>query len=357
MNILFAYYIPSGGMETLARQRSAALSKHGISFHFLYFYKGLGVQNIRGIPTFVTNKNQEILKIIKDGNYDLVIVCSDYPFVERLRKLGYKGNIIFEVQGLGDFTTAERWLKDAVNYIEPNNVNGILFPKTPHLIRLIDTIYPNHKKFCFDNCIDTSIFQYKTNTCPTTPIIGWVGRIEENKNWRDFLKICSLLLERNPNIHIWMFEDASLSSKEERKAFLTTVENLNLSKKLTIFDNIPHDKMPEYYSMIGDSGGFLCSTSKVEGFGYAIVESMSCRCPVLTTDSDGVKRSVIHNETGKIYPHHNILKAIEEAEELMNNTSTRQNIINAAEKLVHTKFSLSMYANNFLKMLDTLKQT
>jgi glycosyltransferase involved in cell wall biosynthesis len=354
MNILFSYYIPSGGMETLARQRSEALKKYGVNFHFLYFYEGSGIQNIRGIPTFITNDDNEILQIIKNGNYDLVIVCSDYPFVDRLRKLGYKGKIIFEVQGLGDFTTAEKWLKDAVHYIEPNNVNGILFPNTPHLIQLIDTIFPDHRKFCFDNCIDTSVFQYKAITCPATQIIGWVGRIEDNKNWRDFLKICSSILESNPNIHIWMFEDASLSSQKERNDFFTTIQELNLSKKLTIFNNIPHENMAEYYSMIGSSGGFLCSTSKVEGFGYAIVEAMSCRCPVLTSDSDGVKTSVIHNNTGKIYPHHAISKAVQEAEELMYNTSTRQNIINAAEKLVHTKFSLSMYANNFLKMITTL---
>ncbi|WP_299092531.1 glycosyltransferase family 4 protein [uncultured Metabacillus sp.] len=355
MNILFTYYIPSGGMETLARQRSKALSQYGINFHFLYFFEGSGVQNIRDIPTFITNDDKEINEILINGNYDLVIICSDYPFVERLRNLGYTGHIIFEVQGLGDFHTAEKWLTDAVSFIKPNNVSGILYPITPHLVQLIDKLYPDHKKFCFDNCIDTSIFQYKSNEKPALPIIGWVGRLEENKNWRDFLRICSSIVQYSPDIEIWIFEDASLSSQEERRAFTKLIQSLNLSNKLRLFDNIPHEKMAEYYSMIGHSGGFLCSTSKVEGFGYAIVEAMSCRCPVLTTDSDGVKRSIIHNKTGKIYPHNDIQKAVEEANEIMNNTPVRNQIINEAEKLVHSNFSLSVYANHFLNMLNTLK--
>ncbi|WP_376768255.1 glycosyltransferase [Paenibacillus alginolyticus] len=47
-------------------------------------------------------------------------------------------------------------------------------------------------------------------------------------------------------------------------------------------------------------GGSLYSTSKVEGAPYSILEAMSCRCPVLTSDSDGVSSAVIHNQTGKI---------------------------------------------------------
>lgn len=39
-----------------------------------------------------------------------------------------------------------------------------------------------------------------------------------------------------------------------------------------MFSNVSNEHMADYFSMIGDSGVFLCSTSKVEGFGYAIVE-------------------------------------------------------------------------------------
>ncbi|WP_257349103.1 glycosyltransferase family 4 protein [Pseudalkalibacillus decolorationis] len=355
MNILFTYYFPSGGMETLARQRSEAMKKHGISFDFLYFHPGKGVQNITGNQTFITNKDDEINRLLKKGNYDLIIVCSDYPFIERLRKLGYSGKILFEVQGLGDFQTADQWLKDAVHYIEQNDVSGLLYPRTPHLMRLVDLYYPNHNHFCFDNCIDTSTFQYRKNNCPSQPILAWVGRIEENKNWSDYLTILATLRNRNPTIHGWMFEDSSMSSIKERLRFNKSVRTLQLTNSIKMFDNIPHASMADYYSMVGDSGGLLCSTSKVEGFGYAIIEAMSCRCPVLTTDSDGIKRSVVQNNTGKIYPHHDISKAVAEAEDLMYSSFIRKIIIEHAEQQVKDKFSLPLYANNFLSMIHSLK--
>ncbi|TCP23792.1 glycosyltransferase involved in cell wall biosynthesis [Scopulibacillus darangshiensis] len=354
MNILFVYYLPSGGMETLARQRHAALKQHGVNFHFLYFQSGSGVQNITGIPIFITKSDLEIRKILLDGNYDYIIVGADHLFVKRLRQMKYKGKIIYEVQGLGDKIIAQNWLRNAAPFIE-KYADGILFPRTPHLINFIDSYYPNTKKFCFDNCIDTSIFQYKKNSSPNNPVIGWVGRIEENKNWKDFLDICYTLHQINPNMKIWMFEDNTLTAKSERLNFQTKLHSLQLVKHLSLFNNISHHKMPEYFSMIGDSGGFLCSTSKVEGFGYAVVEAMSCRCPVLASDSDGIKASIIHNETGKIYPHHNISKAVQEAKELMTNQELRKNIINNALNLVQKKFTLTTYANNFMDMIKSLK--
>lgn len=39
MNILFVYYVSSGGVETLNRQRSSALKKKNIKCHFLYYQK------------------------------------------------------------------------------------------------------------------------------------------------------------------------------------------------------------------------------------------------------------------------------------------------------------------------------
>ncbi|MEC0298328.1 MULTISPECIES: glycosyltransferase [Peribacillus] len=37
----------------------------------------------------------------------------------------------------------------------------------------------------------------------------------------------------------------------------------------------------------------------VEVAPFALLEAMSCKCPVLTTDSDGEGSPIIHNQTGK----------------------------------------------------------
>ena len=136
MNILFVYYYPSGGVETLARQRSYALKKHGIEFDFLYYKQGPGIQNIDMNSTFITNDDKEIERIINTGNYEVIVVCSDHNFLSRVRKMNFKGKLIYEVQGLGSFSQAEDWLRQAQPCVK-ENADAILLPKTPHLNRLV----------------------------------------------------------------------------------------------------------------------------------------------------------------------------------------------------------------------------
>lgn len=354
MNILFVFYYPSGGVETLARQRSHALKKHGVNFHFLYFKRGPGLQNVGNTPTFITDDNQEIQEIIAKGSYEVIIVCSDHSSLPRIRNMNFKGKLIYEVQGLGSVVDAENWLKAAQPQVN-ENADAILFPKTPHLVNLIQTYYPSIRKYSFHNCIDTDMFSYRTTGLSEKyPIIGWVGRIEENKNWKGFLEIGYEMIKINPLIKLWMFIDATLTYPDQGKQFKDMLKKYKLRNNLKIYNNIPHQKMPEYYSRIGDSGGFLCSTSKVEGFGYAIVEAMGCRCPVLTTDSDGIKNFIFQNDTGKIYPHDNIQIAVEEAKSLLFDKTVREKICSNAQQYIQAHFTPENYAKNFLSMLKDL---
>ncbi|WP_404332379.1 glycosyltransferase family 4 protein [Mesobacillus maritimus] len=354
MNILFVYYVPSGGVETLNRQRSTALRRKNINCHFLYYQKKRELVNNHEAPTFITNEDDEIKRIIDKGKYSAIIITSDYLSLKRFRDLGFEGNLILEIQGLGAQHVARSVLINAYPYVT-KYANGILSSITPHIEQILSEHYPSFPKFIFHNCFDSSMFTYKSIPTKRHPIIGWTGRIEDNKNWREFLRIGHRLIHfHNPKIKLYMFEDHTLASSEERKAFNRMIKQLNLQKNLNILTNVPHEQMADYFSMIGDSGGFLCSTSKVEGFGYAIVEAMSCRCPVLTTDSDGVKNSIIDNKTGKYYKLGDVIGAEKQAKELMINKQLRENIRSAALTHIKTLYSPAQYGNHFIRMLTTL---
>lgn len=354
MKILFVYYVPSGGVETLNRQRSSALKKININCHFLYYCKQRDLVNDHHAPTFITNDDNEIKAILRDGNYSAIVIISDYKSLLRFRNLGYKGKLILEIQGYGPKDIAKSELQKAIPYVM-NYGNGLLNPKTPHIEKIFDEFYPSFPKFSFNNCFDSNHFSYRKVSVHDHPIVAWIGRIEDNKNWREFLHIGHQLINLyNPNLKLYMFEDPTLSTPQERVAFQQLIHQLNLQQSLTIHSNVPHDKMSEYFSIIGESGGFLCSTSKVEGAPYALLEAISCRCPVLTTDSDGVRSSIIHNETGLYYTLGNISEAVKEAEKLMKNQKLRESIRTNA--LLHLKenFSPERYCNHFSEMLHSL---
>ncbi|WP_366988781.1 glycosyltransferase [Bacillus thuringiensis] len=354
INILFVFYVPSGGVETLNRQRCKALKKYNINAHCLYYQNKRKLINNHVTSTFITNDNNEIKKILDEGNYSAIVIVSDFQALPRFRSLGYKGKMIIEIQGYGPKDVARAELENALNTITAHAA-GLLNPKTPHIMELFDELYPSFPKFSFNNCFDTNQFCYCPGPINNKPMIGWTGRIEDNKNWREFLQIGNQLINNhNSEIELHMFEDPTLCDSKQRSEFESLIKQLNLEKSIILHPNVPNSKMAEYFSRIGDSGGFLCCTSKVEGAPYAPLEAISCKCPVLTTDSDGVRSAIIHNKTGKYYNLGNIEEAVREAIELMTNQDLREHICLNALSHIKKHFNPDLYCHNFINMLTSL---
>ncbi len=354
MKVLFCYYIPSGGMETLNRQREKSLKLFNIESHFLYSQTGSGMKNISDSKVIFTNNDVEIKTLIKKEDYDAIIINSDATLLKRMREIGYMGPLIFEVQGLGTKNDAKKFLQFIAKEPIEKYSDAILYPKTDHLNTLIQTIYPHKPRFTFHNCIDTSVFSYQPQKKTENYIIGWVGRIEENKNWTDCLKITKNLLRIFSNVKLWMFIDDTLTSPSQKSKFNYMLNKLNLENVVKIYNNISHEEMPHYYSTIADSGGFLLSTSVIEGFGYAVLEAISCQCPVLVSKSDGVQSFVIHNQTGKLYSQGNLNEAIHEAKQLFSNDSLRNTLAKQGVTYVKQHFSLEQYGEHFVDLLHQM---
>lgn len=353
MKILFVFYVPSGGVETLNRQRAIALKQRGIHCDFLYYSKRRKLINHKEANVFITNNDNEIKHILQKGQYNAVVITSDFAAMERFRKLGFKGKIIFEIQGFGPKSVARTQLQLAIPFVQ-KYCDALLYPKTPHIGIILREFFKSTPIFEFNNCFDHKAFTYQKLPKLERPIIAWIGRLEDNKNWREFLHIGHQLIKKNKNIVLYMFEDPSLSTPHERNEFILLKSRLNLDKHIHLLQNIPNSQMPGYFSRIGDSGGFLCSTSKVEGAPYSLLEAMSCKCPVLTTDSDGVRSMIIHNKSGKYYQIGNISHAFKQAEELMLNTPLRKYIIEHAFVHLKSQFSYTQYSNQFIKMLNNI---
>lgn len=350
MNILFVYYIPSGGVETLNRQRARALRGAGFNAHILYYQWGAGIQNADETPVFITNNDIEIKQILDNGQYDVIVVTTDHQTFAKFRMLGYTGKFVLEIQGYGPQHVAWQALSDAAPVIN-RHASALLQPNTPHIGTIFQTIYPHIPQFNFNNCFDSDNFTYHSLPRHPNPILAWIGRIEDNKNWREFIAIGSHMAALVPNIELWMFEDPSLANPYERVEFEQMISQPPLVDRLKLYANVPNAKMQEMFSIIGDSGGMLISTSKVEGAPYCILEAMSCRCPVLATNSDGVTSSIIPNVTGQFYPLGNIAQAVAEAMELMVNTQRREQMRNTAQHHVKTEFHTSLYTSRFIQML------
>ena len=116
-------------------------------------------------------------------------------------------------------------------------------------------------RFYVQNMIDTDQFSHRPSPWlnPSgAPILGWIGRLENNKNWPLYLRIAAALAKEKPDLQLWMFEDATISEPGEREKFQRLVRELDLEARLLVRSNIPHSHMPHYLSAIGDSAA-CCS--------------------------------------------------------------------------------------------------
>lgn len=350
MEVLFVFYVPSGGMDTINRLRCRELRKYGIEASCLYFYWGAGMQNSADFPIYISNDDGEIRQILEAGNYDVIVVTTDHKSFSRFRQLGYNGKLVLEIQGYGPKEVARKQLTKALPYVNAY-ASALINPCTPHIAALFQELFPHIPQYHIPNCFNSEAFTYKETIKLPNPVIAWLGRMEDNKNWREFLYIGHQLTYYIPNLQLWMFEDPNLSIPDEREQFVKVVEDLQLGPRLTLHSNVPNAEMQYYYSAIGDSGGFMCSTSKVEGGPLSVLEAMSCRCPVLATNSDGVALTIRHNVTGKNYMLGNVYQAAIEGLNLIYDLELRESIRNSALHLLKTEFNPHVYCVSLIDML------
>ncbi|THF73370.1 glycosyltransferase family 4 protein [Cohnella fermenti] len=353
MKLLFVFVLPSGGVDTLNRMRVRALGARGIEAHLLYFRSGSGSANNEGITVHYTSDPAELRTLIHRENYAAIVVVSFFLELALFRDLGYKGLLLFEIQGFGPQKTAREALTGAASYLEPH-ADAFLYPCTPHIGAILRERYPTKPIYAFNNPFDAEQFHYKRITTYPRPVLAWIGRLDENKNWRDFVTIAAMTAQRVPELEVWMFSDPWLAEPGEQEKLDVRLETLGISRRVFQVHHIAHVRMPDFYSVIGDSGGVLCMTSKAEGAPYTALEALSCRCPVVTSDSDGVRSALIDGKTALYYDHGDLEGARDQVVRLMTSGKLRESLIKQGERHIRDHFTLQSYADRFVRMLKEL---
>ncbi|WP_219640833.1 glycosyltransferase family 4 protein [Cohnella sp. CFH 77786] len=355
MKVLFIFILPSGGMNTLNRLRVRALRSRGIEGHLLYFQTGSGSGDIEpDIPVFYSSDPGEIGRILQVHRYDAVVMTSFFLQLPMLRSLGYAGKIIFENQGFGPPEEARRIMHEAKPYLDAY-ADALLYPMTAHIGDIMRDLYPHKPHFSFYNPFDPDSFGYwPSDRNPDRPVLAWMGRLEPNKNWRDFLKVGAETAKSVPNVHLWMFTDPAIARPGEPEQLQLLARRLDLQYRITHYHDIPNRLMPDYLSRVGDSGGVLLITSRAESGSYAAAEAISCRCPVVTTDSEGVRSAVVDEATGLYFRHGDIGAGARQVLRLIGQPSLRERLIRQGMARIRTELSMERYAGNFSQMLQAL---
>ena len=301
MKILFVYqFCTLGGVETVLRNRLPAFYRRGVSPEvvFLHDLGGAkifdGFKNIRyGCP------ESELARIIEGGGFDFVIPIDTPQVYPVLKRIHFKGVLITEVHTNH---------LDNLKYLSMIGETGTKAIITPSRFEE-DLIYREIKGFektgipihIVPNPVNLEHFQFREPKFrPHRRIVGWVGRLEKEKNWKHFLEIASFLSKKRDDV-LFLVIGNYAADGAVKKDFIALIRKLDLIDCLKWVPYMDYNRMPGLYSLLSASGGCLVTTSVIEPFGMTVIEAMACWCPVVASQVGGFREIIEEGENGLLF--------------------------------------------------------
>lgn len=357
MKILYIAWRPGiGGLQTTLRNRILALASQGITAEVLFMARGDGEDIFHNIPFSFARDSKDFKRKINKGKYDFISFIFTIDYLKHVPST-FKGKILYEVRGwspkvakhirqIGKDQSAHaiiciaKYLAPLVKkhlqsniptYIDGNTVNP-----------MFHFIHPNLRK--------KNNFRKSQNQ---SKIIGFVGRAEESKNWKEFIQICEnvALTEK---IEMWFMCNPNSSHDFDELVKVSSEEHLNRMTK--ILGLVPNHKMPEVYSIIKSSGGCILSTSRREGLGNSILEPMACGLPVVSSDVPGKNEVITHATNGMLYSLGDINNGAYMVKQVLQNKNLRKMIIRNSLKKINKHYRDLPYAKRYIKILSEINR-
>lgn len=350
-------------METALYNRLKTLISFNVNAHAYFYHGGSGTTLYRDIPYHISSKEEDLGTYIQKHQFDVVTYINTIYNIEELERINYQGKIIFEFHGYNSSISQELYKINSGQ--DKGYISAIVVPSS-YVAEVAKSNLPNRKDlpiFVARNPIDTTVF-YKQSTDAIVniyprlkewkgvPIIGWVGRLDSNKNWEQLLSIFAALKSKKPFIKLAIVSD--ITSSPDVQLFNEKVKQYNLSDEIILLPNVPYEKMPSYYSLIAQSGGVFLSTSFSEGYPLNLLEAQACECPIVCTDIGGSNEIVQDTQTGFTFPVTNDNIAVLQADELLNNRKLRKEVGRRARKSICIRNNLEENIMSYLKWVTSL---
>lgn len=361
LTISWACY--QGGVETALYNRLRTLTSFNVNAHAYFYHGGSGTALYRDIPYHISSQEEDLGTYIQKHQFNVVTFINTIYNMEELERIDFQGKVIFEFHGYNSSIAQELYKINSGQ--DKGYITGIVVPSN-YVAEIARSNLTNRKDlpiFVARNPIDSTVFYKqstgaivnmypKLKTWKGIPIIGWVGRLDSNKNWEKLLSIFATLKTQNPLVKLAIVSD--LTTSPDVQLFNEKVREYNLSDEIIILPNVPYEKMPSYYSLITHSGGVFLSTSLSEGYPLNLLEAQACECPIVCTDIGGSNEIVKDKQTGFTFPVTNDKIAVLQACELLNNRKLRKEIGKRARKSISISNNLEDNIMSYLNWVTTL---
>jgi glycosyltransferase involved in cell wall biosynthesis len=172
---------------------------------------------------------------------------------------------------------------------------------------------------------------------PPRPVIAWIGRLDDHKNWRGFVEIAGLLGRRGAGHEAWIIGKPIEADGPAR--LLEAAREEKVLRRLRWFGALPYGRIPTFLDAVRESGGVVVSTSRGESFGLTIAEAMARRCAVAAPDHSAFPEFVEPGKTGSLFTPGSATSAADRIQELLADAGLRAALGGRARESVLARFA------------------
>lgn len=184
---------------------------------------------------------------------------------------------------------------------------------------------------------------YKTTKKSVTPTFACLGRLRPYKNVDVAIKAFNHVVKKHKNSKLYIVGEG-----DSYKSLKKLVSQLSLEKSV-VFTGFVTDE--EKVKILGKSWVVL-QPSSFEGWGLTVIEANACGTPVIASNTNGLRDSVIDGKTGILVPVKNVDILAREMLELTVDSKYRKDL--SSESIAWAKqFSWDKSAEKFAKLLNT----
>jgi len=194
--------------------------------------------------------------------------------------------------------------------------------------------------------VDFDMFSMKKKIDNRSKIVGYIGRLSEEKGVSNLIKAIPLVLKERRDVQFIICGEGKLSDKIKR-----IVDAEGLKAHIKLMEWIPHEDVPRYLNKLK----LLVLPSFTEGLPNILLEAMACGTPVLATSVGAVPDVVIEGKTGFLLKSTRQEHIAERVVGLLDNPDLLERVSKEACRSVRKKFCFEKTLEswrNILKELD-----
>jgi glycosyltransferase involved in cell wall biosynthesis len=353
-----------GGAEMLLLETLKSHRKDKFEFHYIYFLPWKNqleaelIQHGGRVTCVPASNNLKILfkarwieKYVKANNIQLV--HCHLPWAGFVGRLVYKLTAIPVIYTEHNKQERYHFITKILNKLTFNWQQIAIAVSADVATSIQQNISPKIKVLNITNGVSTDSFQRDESAgaeirnqvgIKTGVIVGTVAVFRFQKRLQEWLEIFARVSSRHPGLYGIIVGDGPL--KEE---LLATRRKLGLENKV-FMPGLQTDVKPWVSAM-----DIFMMTSVFEGLPVALLEAMSMKCAILTTDAGGIKEIIRHNENG-IMVSVNQLETMEVLlEELMQDRQRLQTLADAARISIQQAFGIDKMVAQLEELYDQTK--